>query len=107
AGTTPGTNFIGTTDAKNLQIKTNNATRMTITSGGKVGIGVTSPKARLEVGANAAGSVTPALRVYQNNCGTACGQVNGSAIQLVNSNTSGQQNGACISFADPINVTNN
>ncbi len=43
AGTTAGTNFIGTTDAKDFVFKTNNTERMRISSGGNVGIGSTSP----------------------------------------------------------------
>lgn len=48
AGTT-STNFLGTTDAKALKIKTNNSVRMTITSAGKVGIANQAPKSRLDV----------------------------------------------------------
>ena len=48
AGTT-STNFLGTSDAKALKIKTNNATRMTITSSGKIGIGNTAPVSRLDI----------------------------------------------------------
>lgn len=52
AGTTPGTNFLGTTDAQNLVFKTSNAERMRILSGGNVGIGNTTPAERLVVGGN-------------------------------------------------------
>lgn len=46
---TSSTNFLGTTDAKALKIKTNNSVRMTITSSGKVGVANQSPKSRLDV----------------------------------------------------------
>ena len=52
SGTTPGTNFIGTTDAKDVIFKTNNAEKMRITSGGNVGIGTTSPAQKLHVQGN-------------------------------------------------------
>ncbi len=39
AGTTPGTNFLGTTDNKSLRFRTNNAEQMIIDSTGNVGIG--------------------------------------------------------------------
>ena len=45
AGTTPGTNFIGTTDAKDVVFKTNSTEIMRITSGGNVGIGTAYPTA--------------------------------------------------------------
>ncbi len=48
-GTTPGTNFLGTTDAQDLVIKTNNAEVMRIQSGGNVGIGTASPSHTLDV----------------------------------------------------------
>jgi hypothetical protein len=48
AGTTPGTNFLGTTDAHDLVVKTNNAEALRVTSAGDVGIGTTSPAGRLE-----------------------------------------------------------
>ncbi|MEN2402988.1 hypothetical protein GKZ90_0024595 [Flavobacterium sp. MC2016-06] len=44
-GTTLGTNYIGTKDAKNLQLKTNAEARITVTSNGNVGIATTSPNA--------------------------------------------------------------
>ncbi|MDK2772036.1 MAG: hypothetical protein KYX68_07395 [Flavobacterium sp.] len=42
SGTTPGTNFLGTTDARDLQIKTNNQLRVTTKSTGEVIIGNTT-----------------------------------------------------------------
>ncbi|MBK9047037.1 MAG: tail fiber domain-containing protein [Bacteroidetes bacterium] len=42
SGTTPGTNFIGTTDSKELKFKTSNAERMHIGADGFVGIGTTT-----------------------------------------------------------------
>lgn len=41
AGTTAGTNFIGTTDAVDLHFKTTNTNRMIIASGGNIGINMT------------------------------------------------------------------
>lgn len=49
AGTNPATNFIGTSDNKTFKIRTNNYVRMTITNGGKVGIGNGSPISRLDI----------------------------------------------------------
>jgi hypothetical protein len=54
AGTTAGTNFIGTTDAVDWVIKTNATERMRVSSGGNVGIGITAPTQKLDVqGGNA------------------------------------------------------
>lgn len=39
SGTNPGVNFIGTTDSKDLVLKTNNAERIRIANSGSVGIG--------------------------------------------------------------------
>lgn len=49
SGTDSATNFIGTADGKPLTIKTSNAARMIISSDGKVGIGTTTPSAKLNV----------------------------------------------------------
>ena len=43
SGTTAGTNFIGTTDAIDFVIKTNNVERMRVESGGFVGVGINNP----------------------------------------------------------------
>lgn len=49
AGTNAGTNFIGTTDNIALRFRTNNSIRMSISSGGKVGIGILVPIFKLDV----------------------------------------------------------
>jgi hypothetical protein len=48
-GTTPATNFIGTTDNQPLTIRTNNTEQMRVTAAGYVGIGTTTPIAKLMV----------------------------------------------------------
>ncbi|MBL4753458.1 MAG: hypothetical protein JKY52_07685, partial [Flavobacteriales bacterium] len=48
-GTTVGTHFLGTTDAQDLAIYTNNLERLRVTSAGNVGIGTTTPDVKLEV----------------------------------------------------------
>jgi len=67
SGTT-SSNFLGTTDNKKLSIRTNNQNRMTITNGGKVGIGTTSPSQELHLigtmqidRSSINGNTTPAL----------------------------------------------
>lgn len=54
SGTNPATNFVGTTDANRLVFRTNNAERMTILSGGNVGIGTSAPAVPLHVVSNSA-----------------------------------------------------
>jgi len=49
AGTNPATNFIGTTDAQDWVIKTNNTESMRVMSNGNVGIGTSTPNSRLNI----------------------------------------------------------
>jgi hypothetical protein len=48
-GSNPATDFMGTTDAQPLVVKTNNTERMRILSSGNVGIGTTTPDTKLDV----------------------------------------------------------
>ncbi len=48
ANTTPGTNFLGTTDAQDLVIKTNNTEQIRVNTDGKTGIGIT-PSSKLHI----------------------------------------------------------
>ena len=49
AGISGNNNFLGTTDAKPLVLKTNGVERMRINKTGKIGIGTTDPDARFNV----------------------------------------------------------
>ena len=49
AGTTPTTNFVGTTDNQELALRTNNIERMRVATTGKVGIGTTTPQYKLDL----------------------------------------------------------
>ncbi|WP_329805619.1 tail fiber domain-containing protein [Flavobacterium facile] len=49
AGTTPATNFLGTTDAQDFVIATNNTERIRVKTTGNVGINQTNPTAKLHV----------------------------------------------------------
>jgi hypothetical protein len=49
--TTPGTNFVGTTDAQDLVFKTTGTERMRILAGGNIGINTLAPTNRLHVNA--------------------------------------------------------
>jgi trimeric autotransporter adhesin len=63
SGTNPPTNFLGTTDNKALVFKTNATERMRVSNSGKVGVGVTSPAYKLDVGGDINISTGHVLRV--------------------------------------------
>ncbi len=63
AGTTAGTNFLGTTDAQALVFKTNNTERVRILNTGYVGIGTTAPAELLQLNGNIRGNQSGALRI--------------------------------------------
>lgn len=48
-GTNPATNFVGTTDAQDFVVRTNNTEKMRVESGGDVGIGTNNPNHTLHV----------------------------------------------------------
>ncbi|MDT0555599.1 hypothetical protein [Patiriisocius hiemis] len=49
SGTNPATDFIGTTDAQDLVIRTNDTEKIRVESGGDVGVGITDPEHTLDV----------------------------------------------------------
>ena len=63
ASTNPATDFVGTTDAQPLVLRTNNGERMRIAAGGNVGVGTTNPLALLSVGPNSEFRVSAAGRI--------------------------------------------
>jgi hypothetical protein len=49
ASTSPGTDFIGTTDAQDLVFKTTNTEKLRVTTTGNLGVGITAPTAKMEI----------------------------------------------------------
>jgi hypothetical protein len=78
AGTTAGTNFLGTTDAVDFVIKTSNTERLRVLSTGNVGIGITNPSQPLTINGN---SLTIGTH-YLNNTNTALSQGSGNALKI-------------------------
>ena len=65
SGTSASTNFLGTTDAVDLVLRTNNSEKMRIMSGGNVGIGTASPSYKLDITPDA--TTGTGIRVLDNN----------------------------------------
>lgn len=61
AVTNPATNFIGTTDAQRLAIRTNNTEKATILSNGNVGIATTTPFSTLDINGSIGTSYTQTI----------------------------------------------
>ena len=74
AGTTPSTNFLGTTDNQDLVIRTNNTEKMRVQADGNVGIGTNIPNNKLDLGTSAGSTTSDVagkkLAVYNNAAGT-------------------------------------
>lgn len=84
AGTTAGTNFIGTTDAVNFLVYTNNLERIRVRSDGSVGINSTGAAAeKLKV--SHTGAANDAINATNNDDSTG----KGNAIWATNSNATG------------------
>lgn len=85
SGTNPPTSFIGTTDPKDVVIKTNNNEIVRVTSSGNVGIGTPAPTAKLEVNGQikiTGGSPGDGKILTSDASGTASWQ-SGSVLQVV------------------------
>lgn len=84
AGTNPTTNFIGTTDAQDWVVRTDNIERMRVTSSGNVGIGIDSPTNVLDV--NGTGKFTgPVISEFFNDKSITMGLPQGEpAVNFVN-----------------------
>lgn len=67
AGTTAGTNFLGTTDAQDMVIKTNNTEKMRVLTTGQVGIGTPAPTASaiLQIVSTTQGVMFPSMTTAQ------------------------------------------
>ena len=87
-----GTASIGTNDNHALNIKTNNATAMTISQSGNVGIGITAPTGILDVKSSSTGDVLQRLwNADTSGTGT-------TSLKIVNSGNQAQ--GTRLQFAD-------
>ena len=94
AGTTAGTNFIGTTDAVDFVVKTNNAEVARVTSGGKVGIGLT-PSMKLDVTDASATTDDATIRGAATGAAKTYGVYGASTSTVTNaSGVKGEANGA-------------
>jgi hypothetical protein len=111
--TTPGANFIGTLDNKDLVFKTNNTEKMRILDNGNVGIGIINPLEKLHIagkvlltdsfGAPSQGSLTYTSNTGRMFIGPTTGtSLNGGGIALRGaSNTASGFNGGSITMAVP------
>jgi hypothetical protein len=69
ASTSPSTNFIGTTDAQDFVVRTNNLERMRVTSTGNIGIGTSNPLAKFDINNDISGSDSSFVVTQNGNTG--------------------------------------
>jgi hypothetical protein len=77
AATNPATNFLGTTDAQPLVLRTNATEKMRIASTGNVGIGTATPGSKLHVSGNNQVNMT-----VENTAGTIAGDYAGMGTKI-------------------------
>ena len=111
AGTTSGTNFIGTTDAQDLSFRTNNITKLTLTQRGQLSITNTGGSVLLGSGAGDADDFTTNQNTF---IGTVSGESTSSGnlnsalgFNSLNANTLGLGNTAVGANALNVNVDGN
>lgn len=80
SGTVVSTNFLGTTDAVDFAIRTNNTERMRVLSAGQIGVNTTAPAAGDNVAIYSTATNNWALNCYNT-------QSSGSGVYVNNSNT--------------------
>lgn len=86
AGLTDGTHFLGTTDGRRLDFRTNNSIRATFTSTGWLGIGLVAPAYMFHMRSATTGANT-AMAQYENQ------SVNGVALSAYNTSSTSGYNG--------------
>jgi hypothetical protein len=101
AGTTPTTNFIGTTDSQGFVVRTNNTERMRFVAGGNVGVGTISPDTKFHVEGDENNGTTAAFKVTTTGGGASMlfdgNEIDGASngpIYLNNNSTGGVYIGA-------------
>jgi hypothetical protein len=120
-GTSASTNFVGTTDNVALRFRTNNVNRMSISNGGKVGIGLNTPVWKLDVkggsintdslyriGGTTVLSVKGTENTFIGKTGNTSNTGSGNTaagFQALNSNTTGYYNTATGMYALAANTT--
>ncbi len=91
AGTTAGTNFIGTTDAVDLVVKTNNTEQVRVLSTGQVGIGIAAPSggAKVDITSANEGLLIPRVALTALNSNAPIGPTITTSLMVYNTATSG------------------
>jgi len=98
ASTNPATNFLGTTDAVDLVVRTNNVERIRTLSTGLTGIGITTPTTQLSVRTDdaAAAAITDILTLAHSTTGTPALNMGAGLLFRLESSTTDNQDAARI-----------